>query len=76
MEEREMREFSWSLFFGVTAVSFLAFSQVLNFLESAHSSLFLKIGLGLLGLGLLAALNKWLGQKLSGSKTAVHSRQP
>ncbi len=72
MEEREIKEFSWSIFFCVTAVSFLAFSGALKLLDAAHSGLFLRIGLIFGGLGILALLNTWLGDKADNSQASQH----
>ncbi|HEX7845675.1 MAG TPA: hypothetical protein VF476_07700 [Chitinophagaceae bacterium] len=73
MEEREMREFSWSIFFCVTAVSFFIFSVALDLLDASRSGLFLKIGLVLGGLGILSFLNTWLGDRAG--KSSVSSKQ-
>lgn len=59
----EEREFSWSIFFCVTAVSFFAFCGALKLIEAPHSGLFLKIGLLFGVLGILSLLNTWLGEK-------------
>jgi hypothetical protein len=68
MEERELNEFSWSIFFCVTAVSFFAFSFALRLLDAPHGGLFFKIGLIFSGLGILSLLNNWLGDKQDNSQ--------
>jgi hypothetical protein len=75
MEEREIKGFSWSTFFCVTAISFVVFSAALNFLDAPHGGLFMRIGLICGGLGILAILNTWLGARMSADKTPASSQQ-
>ena len=75
MEEKEIKGFSWSTFFCVTAISFVVFSAALNFLDAPHGGLFMRIGLVCGGLGILAILNSWLGARMSTDKTAAHHQQ-
>ncbi len=75
MEEKEMREFSWTNLFLVTGLCFLAFSGFLKLLDGSHVLLFLRIGLVTTGLGLIAFLNKWAGQKFFANDSPLSSRQ-
>lgn len=68
MEDQEIKGFSWTSLFFVTGVSFLLFSFVLQFLDEAHL-LLQRIGLGALGLGVLAFLNTWLSKKIPENKS-------
>jgi hypothetical protein len=58
MNQNEPSGFSWELLFIVTAVSFLSFSLLTKLLDGspAHVSLFLKIGLIALGLGIISTI--------------------
>lgn len=68
MEEKEMLKFSWSIFFGVTAISFLMFGIILKFLEGSNSGLFMRVGLIIGVLSILSILNTYTGKKLPSSK--------
>ena len=63
MEEKEMREFSWTCLFAVTSVCFLCFSFFTKLLDGSHVSLFFKIGIGCLVLTVLALINQLLIRK-------------
>jgi len=75
MEEKEIKGFSWSTFFCVTAISVVIFSAALNFLHAPHGGLFMRIGLVCGVLGVLAILNTWIGAKMSTDETPTHSQQ-
>jgi hypothetical protein len=60
IEEKEMREFSWSSLFIVTGISSFIFSGALKLLDGSHSGFLLKIGFLASTLGLL----QWLIKKL------------
>jgi hypothetical protein len=57
MEEKESREFSWTLLFLVTGVSFLGFRVLLKLLEETTLPIFTWIGITCLCLGALCGLN-------------------
>jgi hypothetical protein len=65
MEDREDSGFSWTGLFFVTGISFFFFSIILNLLDASHVTLFNKIGLASISLGVLSFLNRWLGTKFS-----------
>jgi hypothetical protein len=55
MEEKEMREFSWTGLFFVTSFCFFAFSAIMELLDHTHPVLFIWIGSISLILGLINA---------------------
>ena len=57
MEEREMREFSWTGLFLVTGCCFFIFSAVMKMLEGEHVPFFTWIGLASLLLGTLSGIS-------------------
>ena len=60
MEEKEMRQFSWTGLFLVTGLCFFAFSFILKFLDNSHPRKFLWIGGICLFLGLLNAVTTFV----------------
>ena len=60
---KRMREFSLTNFFLVTGVSFLAFTGVMKILDGNTIWILFKIGLGSLGLAVVASLIKLLIKK-------------
>jgi hypothetical protein len=56
MEEKEIREFSWTSLFFVTSFCFFAFSVIMELLNHTHPALFIRIGGISLFLGLLNAI--------------------
>jgi hypothetical protein len=53
MEEKEMKDFSWTAFFIVTGICFFAFSKVLLLLDGAHLPEFAWLGFLFLIIGTL-----------------------
>lgn len=74
MEEQEIRAFSWTSLFFVTGVSCLVFCGILSVLDETYS-LFLRLGMIGVGLGLLSLLNQWLGKKIDTGRSRAHSEQ-
>ncbi len=68
MEERESNNFSWTIFFIVTGVSFLLFSLLMHLLVIPHANLFLKTGIVSTGIAVITSLAELLSSKLSSQK--------
>jgi len=68
MDEKDMKEFSWTGLFLVTAFCFFAFSGILEFLNNTYPGYFLWIGGISLLLGLLNAVLTHRGGTSSESK--------
>jgi hypothetical protein len=63
MEDMEKNEFSWTTLFFVTGACFCIFSVILRLLDATHVTIFSRIGIAMISLGILAYLNKSLGGK-------------
>jgi len=61
MEEKEMKEFSWTGLFFVTSICFFSFSGALKMLGDYQNGLFIWVGSISLFLGLLT----WLGKSIN-----------
>jgi predicted membrane channel-forming protein YqfA (hemolysin III family) len=53
MEDKEMKEFSWTAFFLVTGFSLILFSKVLQFLDGTRLPILTWIGIGTILIGAL-----------------------
>jgi len=62
MEEKEMREFSWTGLFLVTSLCFFAFSMILELLDHTHPDLFIWIACSSLFLGFLNAVSSLMSR--------------
>jgi len=58
MEEKELKEFSWTGLFIITGLCFFGFSAVLEFLDHSHPRIFIWIGAGSIFLGILNMISK------------------
>jgi hypothetical protein len=65
MEEKNMREFSWTALFFVTSFCFFSFSGALKILGSVQNGLFIWVGTISLFLGLLCQAGKFLSHEAS-----------
>lgn len=63
MEEKNMREFSWTALFFVTSFCFFSFSGALKILGSVQNDLFIWVGTISLVLGLLCRAVKLFHQQ-------------
>jgi hypothetical protein len=68
MDEKPDTGFPWSILFFVTGICLLAFSTLMSFLDGGHISIFIKLGFLLIGLGVIAFLNVWVGKKFITNK--------
>jgi hypothetical protein len=73
MEEKEMREFSWTALFLVTSFCFFAFSIILELLDHTHPDIFLWIAGISLFLGLLNAVSTLLTRSSGKGKRKLSS---
>lgn len=64
MDEKPDQRFPWSILFFVSGLCLLAFSFMMSLLDGGHIAIFLKLGPLLIGLSVIALLNKWLSKKL------------
>jgi hypothetical protein len=55
MEDKEMKQFSWTAFFLVTGFSFFMFSKLMLFLDGTQLPIFTWIGLAAIAVGSLRA---------------------
>lgn len=56
MDDRNLREFSWTAFFLVTGFSFFIFSKLLQFLDGTHLPVFSWIGVIAIVIGSLSSI--------------------
>ncbi len=56
MEDKEMKQFSWTAFLLVTGFSFFMFSKMMLFLDGTQLPLFTWIGISLIAAGSLRAV--------------------
>lgn len=56
MDERNLKEFSWTAFFLVTGFSFFIFSKMLQFLDGTHLPVFSWIGIACIVIGSVFSL--------------------
>jgi len=56
MDDRNLKEFSWTAFFLVTGFSFFIFSKLLQFLDGTHLPLFSWIGVLAIVIGSLNSI--------------------
>jgi hypothetical protein len=56
MNDQELKDFFWTPLLIVTGVSFLVFSEIINFIGGPHEALFCKLGLMVTGVGVLGSL--------------------
>jgi uncharacterized membrane protein YgdD (TMEM256/DUF423 family) len=52
MEDKEMKQFSWTAFFLVTGLSFFMFSKLMQFLDGSKLPVFTVIGIITFAIGL------------------------
>jgi len=63
MDEKNLREFSWTALFFVTSFCFFSFSGALKILGSEQNGLFIWVGSISLLLGLLCQVGKLVAQQ-------------
>lgn len=68
MDEKPDKGFPWSILFFVTGICLLAFSTLISLLDGGHVPIFIKLGFSLIGLGVAAFLNVWVGKKFITNK--------
>jgi len=68
MEEKELKEFSWTGLFIVTGLCFWGFSAILEFLDHTHPRIFIWIGSASVLLGVLNMISKLV------SRTSIKKR--
>jgi uncharacterized membrane protein YgdD (TMEM256/DUF423 family) len=73
MEEREMREFSWTGLFLVTGLCFFIFSGILEYLDHTHPSFFIWIGSISIFLGLLNIATRSMSRATSKANRKLSS---
>lgn len=56
MEDKEMKQFSWTAFFLVTGFSFFMFSKMMMFLDGTNLPIFTWIGILTIAIGSLRAV--------------------
>lgn len=62
MEDKEMKEFSWTAFFLVTGFSFFAFSKMLQILDGTQLQVFTWIGVVSILVGSLNKIRTLIGK--------------
>ncbi len=70
MEDRKANNFSFTIFFVVTAVSFLLFSLLMHWLDIPHVSFFLKTGIISTIIAVPASLLEWMASKMTAERRA------
>jgi hypothetical protein len=75
MDEKEPKESGWTSFFLVTGICLLAFSALMRLLDGVPIRVFVFIGLGAIGLGVISFLNEWITKKFMTPKSKMSSQQ-
>jgi len=73
MEEKELKEFSWTGLFIVTGLCFFAFSAVLEFLDHTHPRIFIWIGLVSIFLGIVNIISKIVSRPSGKKRSKIFS---
>jgi hypothetical protein len=73
MEEKELKEFSWTGLFIVTGLCFFGFSAILEFLDHTHPKIFIWIGLLSIFLGILNMISKLTTRSVTKKRNKIFS---
>jgi ABC-type uncharacterized transport system permease subunit len=74
-DEKEIKGSNWTSFFLVTGICLLIFSGLMRLLDGVPIRIFIIIGLGATGLGVLSFLNEWVTKKFMSSKSNISQQQ-